>query len=211
MNTKLNGNDLINWISCPYPGELLPLERFLLHHYIFLSCPSVVLEVGCGEGASTYYIAEALRKNGRGQLYTCDPIRQPTEQFLWLYSDNVNYFSSDSEFLIDRLISKNTIPSFVFFDGPEDPIVALDDFKRLDPYLQTGTIFSMHDWHTGPNPRIYDNNISTKADLIKPYINSLENWKLIQELSGTEMNEEIDVGDITLPGDSVGLAFYRKV
>ena len=51
--------------------------------------------------------------------------------------------------------------------------------------------------------------ISCHTYLIKHYIQGLENWKLIQELSGTEMNE--DTSGLNLPGDSVGLAFYKKV
>ena len=46
----------------PYPGELLPLERAKLHNWVLELQPRVILEVGFGSGASTFFMAQALRK-----------------------------------------------------------------------------------------------------------------------------------------------------
>lgn len=187
-------NDL-DYINCPYPGEMLPLERQYLYNTIIVTQPEVILEVGCGEGASTYYISEAVRRNKKGLLYTCDPDRQPTLDFLRKYDDECNHFRMKSSVLIDYMISINKIPDFIFFDGPEDLQVALDDFLKLEPHLKAGTTFCMHDWCT--EKRAYDGAISTKALLLKDYINKSPNWKLTMELSGTKE-----------PAESVGFAFY---
>ena len=77
------------------------------------------------------------------------------------------------------MLNKNIIPNFVFFDGPEEPEVALNDFKLLENSLPVGAFFSMHDWCT--NVRKYDSETSTKALYLKDYINSFDNWILIEE------------------------------
>ncbi len=87
-----------------------------------------------------------------------------------------------------------------FLTGPEDPNVALDDFKKIDKFLDVNTVFSMHDWCL--SKRKFDNGFSTKAELIKPYINSLTNWKLLEETDGENYNSN---------EESVGLCFYKKI
>jgi hypothetical protein len=98
------------------------------------------------------------------------------------------------------MLNKNIIPNFVFFDGPEEPEVALNDFKLLENSLPVGAFFSMHDWCT--NVRKYDSETSTKALYLKDYINSFDNWILIEELDG----ENYEEGE-----ESVGLVFYKKI
>lgn len=190
-----------DFIKCPYPGEMLPLERMTLYNAVRDNKARIILEIGCGEGASTYYMAEGQNSKWGGEIHTCDPTRSPTQKFLETYS-NVFYIPRNGCVLIDCLIKENIIPDFVFFDGPEDPQVALDDFKTLDPYLLPGTVFAMHDWCTGP--RGYDGAVSTKADLIKPYISGLNTWQWLDELYGDRYN-------VAEEYDSVGLAFYRKI
>ena len=49
---------------------------------------------------------------------------------------------------------------------------------------------------------MYDNGLSTKALKLKPYINSLPNWKLLEETEA----ENYKHGE-----ESVGLCFYEKI
>ncbi len=44
----------------------------LLYALVRHSKPEVCVETGCDEGISTIYIAQALKDNGKGMLYTCD-------------------------------------------------------------------------------------------------------------------------------------------
>jgi len=195
---------MIDMINCPYPGEMLPLERLLLYNAVMDNRPKIILEVGSGEGASTYYLAEGAHRIKDCKIFTCDPTRSPTEEFLRIYP-NVTYIPRNGVVLIDSLIKQNLIPNFVFFDGPEDPEVALKDFQTLDPFLGPSTIFCMHDWCT--EKRLYDGNISTKAALLKPYIKSLDTWQWIDELYGDRLNLDLNGEGC----DSVGIAFYRKI
>jgi hypothetical protein len=61
----------------------------------------------------------------------------------------------------------------------------------------------MHDWHIGI--RGYDNNFSTKSIKIKEYIESSDQWKLIEILKGDLKNNQEWSGDF----DSVGMCFYE--
>jgi len=174
-------------------GEMTIFERKKLYNYIVENKPNIVLECGSGVGASTYIIVNALSK--KGKIYSCDPERKPN------FLDNKLFFSSITSCqMIDDLIKSNIYPDFIFFDEPEDPNIALNDFIELDKYIKIDTIFAMHDWCT--NKRKYDNGFSTKAKFIKPYINTLSTWKLIEEISG----EDYIDGE-----ESVGLCFYKKI
>jgi hypothetical protein len=64
-------------------------------------------------------------------------------------------------------------------------------------------MFGMHDWCT--EKRGYDGNISTKAALIKPYLNEHKSrWGKYLELSGVAKNDTFDDNNF----DSVGMCFY---
>lgn len=195
---------LQSFINCPYPGEMTPLERYTLYNQVITHKPSVVYELGSGEGASTYYIAEAMRYNGFGILHTCDPVRGPTQKFLDSY-EFVTYHNTTSQRMIKGLNDGySPPPDFIFMDGPEDPQVALDDIELLNTIIHRYTMLGCHDWCT--EKRLYDGAVSTKARLLKEYMNNNKNWHLVEELSGTEPN----LGGPELLGpDSVGLAFYH--
>lgn len=190
----------------PYGGEMLPYERYKLYNYVLKTKPNIVLETGTGiGGGSTYYILKALEYNNHGKLYTCDPFRSPNIKLINEFKKFIDFNRMSSNFRIKKMIKENIIPDFIFFDGPEDPNVALEDIKLIEEYLKTDTIFSMHDWCT--EKRKYDNNISTKSLLIKPYLNQSKNWELIEELSGLIKNSNFD----NTGYDSVGLVFYKKI
>jgi len=83
----------------------------------------------------------------------------------------------------------------LFFDGPEDPDIAMEDIKILENYIQPECYFSMHDWEL--EKRKYDNGISTKAKKIRPYMENSSLWKPIEVLEGIESDQ------------SVGLCLYK--
>jgi len=174
-------------------GEMTIYEREKLYNYIKSNNPDIVLECGSGAGASTYVMINAI--NEKSKVYSCDPLRQP-----YFSSNKLFFYKTLSNKLINKLIEDKIYPNFIFFDGPEEPEIALEDFKKLDKYVEIGTIFSMHDWCT--KKRKYDNGISTKVELLKPYIKSLDSWELLEEING----EEYKKGK-----ESVGLCFYKKI
>jgi NAD(P)H-hydrate repair Nnr-like enzyme with NAD(P)H-hydrate epimerase domain len=85
------------FFSSPYPGEMLPYERYKLYNWILEIKPEIIFEVGTGNGGgSTFYIAEALKKGGiNGFIYTCDPIRVIDSKFTEKYT-NVFYHKLES-------------------------------------------------------------------------------------------------------------------
>ena len=174
-------------------GEMSVYERKKLYNYIKVYDPTTVLECGAGKGASTHIMVNAVNNNSK--IYSCDPSRHPDFK-----SELLFFHNEKSDKLISKLINDKIYPDFIFFDGPEEPEVALNDFIELDKYVEIGTIFSMHDWCTVK--RKLDGAISTKANLLKPYINSLDTWELLEETSGEEYIES---------EESVGICFYKKI
>lgn len=178
-------------------AEMLPFEREKLYNWIknIIKPTSNILETGTGVGGSTYYLSKALKEICNDcKVYTCDPSRKPTVQFLE-ECDNVEFYPAYSNLLINYLIKEKIKISYIFFDGPEDPSVALDDIKKLEEYIDIGCYFSMHDWET--SPRKYDNGLSTKAASIRPYMESSKKWEKVEVLDGINS------------ADSVGLCLYR--
>jgi hypothetical protein len=193
INPELNYN-----LEEIYPGvEMLPYERYKLYTWVSeIIKPSNVLDIGCGTGGGTYYISEGMKKcKSLGKVYSCDPGRGPSEEFLEKQK-NVDYRPIYSNELILYLIENNIKIDYLFFDGPEDPDVAMRDIIALENYIQPGCYFSMHDWEVVP--RKYDGQISTKSLKIRRYIesNSLV-WQPVEILEGVQSS------------DSVGLCLYK--
>ena len=174
-------------------GQMMPAEREALHEEVLANRPAHVLEVGCWRGGgSTYQIATALKKLGGGKLHTCETDKETIDRAYGAFQQTdlwplVDFHPLPSHVLIQNLLAKGVIPNFIFFDGPEDPNVAMQDFQTLDAVVPSGTIFSMHDW-------LHD--LSTKQKLLKPYLEGLATWKIYRLL--------------VLPV-SVGLVFARKL
>lgn len=175
-------------------GELYLEERKFLYQAIIQKKPKIVLEIGTGGGdGSTYQIATALKRNFlkskvKGCLHTCEVNPSVVEQAKMKYSTNTWHqtiicWQEFSHNLIDMLITDNNPPNFIFFDGPEDPQIALNDIKRLEPHLKPKTWFCMHDWDLDIRP---DGNISTKSTKIRPYIESSTDWKILRSLTAPE-------------------------
>jgi hypothetical protein len=190
-------------MKSPYDGEMLPYERYKLYNWIIDINPKVVYEVGTGlGGGSTYYIAEALKKNNNGGIiYTCDPTRTISNDLLSSF-DNIKFFKKTSTEMFDYLFESDIYPDFILFDGPENPDIALNDIKRLELKIKSNVYFSMHDWDLY---RPYDNNKSTKSIKIREYLENNKNWLLMERLDSDKKNSNFD----EFPFDSVGLCLYK--
>lgn len=177
----------VNWRH----GELSVYERKLLYSFVKRFKPSIVFEAGTGLGGSSYFILNAL-KDSDGVLYTCDPRRHPDTSLYREFRRSLRFYRQPSHKLIDWMLRKKIIPDFIFFDGPDDPNVALNDFILLDKFTKKGTIFSMHDWGVQ----------AKKASKLRPYLKSLPTWKILCEPKVNEV-----AGD----GYTVGIVFAEKI
>ncbi len=174
-------------------GEMLPLERERLHSWISKINPKNILEVGTGTGASTYYMAISLQEGSK--IYSCDDGREPSKKLLKDFK-NIEFFNIKSTALIQHIKKANIKIDYIFFDGPEEESVAMEDIAVLeDGVIQPGCYFSMHDWEV--TPRKYDSGLSTKAAKIRPYIEKSNRWEKIEVLDGLNSDQ------------TVGLCLYR--
>lgn len=168
-------------------GQMTAHERTFLNKAVYERLKNetngIVLEVGTWKGGgSTLQISTALNSINNGHiLHTCETDVALYTQAVESYSNHVLgkhivFHNKPSTVVIGQLISENKIPKFVFFDGPEDSRTNLDDFIKLDAHLPSGTQFCMHDWDL-------DGLISTKARLLRPYLEKSENWRQISSLT----------------------------
>jgi hypothetical protein len=185
-------------------AELLPLERKELYTFVSNKKPKIIFEVGTGSGGgSTYFICRAIQDHLiDSKVYTCDPSRSPSHLFLESFPF-LKYFKNYSSDIIDYLVNNNIKPNFLMFDGPENPSVALNDIKKLEPFIDDGTFLCIHDYET--QKRGFDGATSTKAALIRPYLEQSKNWTKLVYLSGLEKNSNFDDWKY----DSVGFVIFE--
>lgn len=190
-------------------GQMTVQERIFLYQAalekLSIMENGTALEIGTWKGGgSTLQISTAIMNvdlsgHYRGNiLHTCevDPILyseavaayETTPQ-----SKYVVFHNKPSDIVIDELIWKGNIPQFVFFDGPEDPEINMNDFLKLDEHLKVGTRFCMHDWDLDVR---FDGLVSTKAKLLRPYLEKSNKWH--------------QIGSLTKP-ISVGIVLMEKV
>ncbi len=165
-------------------GQMWPAERDFLANAIKERNPSIILEVGTWKGGgSTLQIANAMAESST--LITCEVDKNFYDQAMRDLSDhknfdNIKFNNVPSYELIDDIIENGVIPEFVFFDGPEDPEINYNDFKRLEEYVKPGTYFCMHDWDLGVRA---DGLTSTKAEYVRPYVEKSDKWDILRTLT----------------------------
>jgi predicted O-methyltransferase YrrM len=167
-------------------GQLMPAERALLTEVVKQHKPKVCLEIGTWKGGgSTYSIFSGLQANGFGELYTCEIDPANFNEANELYKNNlqVHTLNCASYQLIEKLIVEGKQVDLAMFDGSEDSKENLDDFKMLDAHLKPGAIFMAHDWDLGLR---VDGMVSTKSTLLRPYLESNSNWKILYTLTAPE-------------------------
>lgn len=166
-------------------GQLWPSERAALYEAVVRRRPLVALEIGTWHGGgSTFQIVSALMSCGRGRLITCEQNpeacaiahgfygRLPYSRFCGVYNCSASKLLP-ALVASPSLVPGGGVPDFIFFDGSEDPLESLNDFMYLDAHVRPGCVFMMHDWVTPE---------SHKADLLRPYLEKLETWKIVSVL-----------------------------
>ncbi|HEY7986876.1 MAG TPA: class I SAM-dependent methyltransferase [Methylophilaceae bacterium] len=150
-----------------YSGGLNPGDRRALYFLIMALKPRNVLEVGTHIGASTIYIAAALKRLNQGaKLTTVDitDVNHP-EQGAW---KKVGMSKSPASFaaefgLLDR-IQFHTGPSlefmrvtdqqfdFIFLDGDHAARTVYEELCLALPLLRKGSLILLHDYYPDAKP-----------------------------------------------------------
>jgi predicted O-methyltransferase YrrM len=166
-------------------GQMNPSERELLYRLVMREKPDVVVEVGtCRGGGTTFFIASALRNNGKGKLYTCENNSEFYETARKLYRENPDYaglekyvefyFGGSRDIFAGNQGSGATLLGILgnvdicMLDGPEDGPQTVYDFAMFRPFIKVGGYVLFHDWDCG------------KCGLIRPFLQGDQDWELIQ-------------------------------
>jgi predicted O-methyltransferase YrrM len=161
-----------------WPSSIVPEGGMLLHALVRNIQPRVIVETGTCLGASTIWMASALRASGGVALHTYDLYRPPPDARLASsplfhdrrraveariatagFADLVHIHEGDS--VQQLMASRDTLRSlggvqFAFIDGDHSPKGALADLQALEPVLQIGGYVMLHDTfpevcnHVGP-------------------------------------------------------------
>jgi predicted O-methyltransferase YrrM len=195
MATSFRQDSLSSVKTDPSFGQLYPAERALVRAMVLARRPRIALEVGTWKGGgSTFQIASALAELGAGELHTCEPDEALNAIAARQYAeaDFVHVHREYSQTLIARLIADGDVPDFLFFDGPDDPRIALDDLRALESHLTPGTVFMMHDWD------------DIKASAVRPYIEQSARWQIVSALSSARMQR------VTTPHPELRVRLSRR-
>ncbi len=176
--------------GCPdVPGQMWYAERKVLYETIRQCRPQVVCESGTWRGGSTYFIAEALRKNGSGILHTTEAnpefFAEATDSYetaLRFLRPFVDFHFGESAAVYPPLLPKLGKVDAVLLDGAEDGPQTFQEFQIFEPYLGAGSIVMAHDWNT------------EKMAVLRPYLEASAEWTLVAEVP---------------PPQSVGFAVFR--
>lgn len=153
--------------SCGLPlkqivyGSIKKEDCSFLYHLIIQEKPKVVLQIGTFVGFSTLIIAEALKRNGAGKIYTVDPeiphreISNPVDiarrgakergldshiEFVKGWFSCVPYWDDKKiplEVVGHRLLPHIEPLDFVFIDGEHSTISTMSDFLGCGKFFES--------------------------------------------------------------------------
>jgi predicted O-methyltransferase YrrM len=102
--------------------------------------PKTIFEIGTWVGTSALFMAEALKKNGSGHIYTCD-----TNHYYLLgeeYADWVTYVPGHSDTVLANFHEQGTTFDFMFIDGN----LTSRSRQILAQTTHEQTVFAIHDF-----------------------------------------------------------------
>jgi len=102
--------------------------------------PKVIFEVGTWIGTSAIFMAEALKRNGQGKIYTCDinDVSCIPEE----YDRLITRMYGHSDDILAQLIREGVVIDFVFADGE----MTTTNVNQLKQLLSAKAVFTTHDF-----------------------------------------------------------------
>lgn len=159
------------------PGQMYAAERKGLYDTIIENAPRHCFEVGTYTGGgSTFFIASAFKKLGKGKLYTLesyqylyDWARKKYQKFVPELLPYVEFIFGDTTKSFEQYMRERV--DCVFLDRAEDSQQTLDQYNAFFHHLKSGSILMIHDWNT------------EKTAAVKPIITADPQWKKVLELT----------------------------
>lgn len=144
-----------DWQQTPRFGGGMAVEIEVgefLNSIVRMTKPEVVVETGTHKGFSTLMIAQALKENGKGHLYTFDlkdyGVLKECEQFGML--PLVTFTKGDSAAGISSLSPRVKNIDFLWLDADHSTEAVIKELNAALPMLRRGTLVAFHDIITDP-------------------------------------------------------------
>jgi len=172
-------------------GQMYIEERRAIYEAIVKYQPKRCFEIGTYTGGgSTFFIASAFAKLGKGQLITMESDEHLYVRATNYYRKNLPKLNSFIKFIhnsktatFDEYFHQDNYADCVFFDGAEDQKETIEQYHYFLPHFRPGSIIIMHDWNT------------EKMKQLRPIIVNDHQWQIVKELK---------------PPQSVGLAIAKR-
>lgn len=123
-----------------------------LNALVRMTKPAIVVETGTHKGFSTLMIAQALKANGKGHLYTADltdhGVMKECEQFG--VGSLVTFSKGDSCIMISKLAPRVKNIDFLWLDADHSTEAVLKELNAAIPLLKRGALVAFHDIITDP-------------------------------------------------------------
>lgn len=173
------------------PGQLYRAERRALHDALLRRAPRFAFEIGTfNGGGSTYCLARAFARLGRGRLVTLelDPALHAAAVALYdtrlpALRPHVEFLRGGDPVLFTPFLREAGAAEFVFLDGAEHAEQSRAQLEFFAPWFRPGSVLACHDWHT------------EKMRLVRTALAADPSWRL-----GLELGEP----------DSIGLALLER-
>jgi predicted O-methyltransferase YrrM len=155
-------------------GGVNPGDRRALYYLMMALKPKSILEVGTHIGASTLYIARALRRLGEGRTVTSvdildvnDPYKGPWRHAGLPFSpkrlaeqlqcaDHVVFHAVNS---LEFMRTTEQRYDLIFLDGDHRPRAVYQEVSAALPLLSAGGVLLLHDYYPAAKPLFPDRGI----------------------------------------------------
>lgn len=123
-----------------------------LNALVRMTKPEVVVETGTHKGFSTLMIAQALKANGKGHLYTVDLVDYGVMKECEQYgvAPFVTFTKSDSSAMISKLVADVKKIDLLWLDADHSTEAVLKELEAAIPLLKNGALVAFHDIITDP-------------------------------------------------------------
>jgi predicted O-methyltransferase YrrM len=147
--------------------------------------PTLMLETGTHKGISSTYIGQAMKDNGKGQLYTCEIFQENINdaQALWRDVGVQQHIICLNRESLKLEFPENTVFDMLFLDS--EPQLRFDEFIKFWPMVKPGGFIMIHDLHPnlGHHGQVYYNELDWPYGFFVPKLGSYIKSHEVQTIS----------------------------